>query len=138
MSSGTRETDKDNMRLDKWLWCARFFKTRSQAAAAIRSGKVKVEGNRPKPAKTVTVGEALQIRKGPYEYRITVDRLSSQRLSAADAVSLYSESADSISEREQLAVQLKAESAAQPRPKRRPTKRERREIMRFNKRQRES
>ena len=125
------------MRLDKWLWCARFFKTRSQAAAAIRSGKVKVGGNRPKPARTVTAGESLQIRKGPYEYRINIQALSQQRLSASAAASLYTEDPDSINEREQLAEQLKAESAAQPRPKRRPSKRERREIIRFNKRQRE-
>jgi len=128
----TDDTDATaTMRLDKWLWCARFYKTRSQAAAAIRSGKVKVHGNRPKPARTITGGDELQIRKGAYEYRIRVDALSHQRLGATAANSLYTESADSIRAREQLALQMKSGAGAVPRPKRRPTKRERREIMRF-------
>lgn len=131
MSADNPNTAAETMRLDKWLWCARFFKTRSQAAAAIRSGKVKVDGNRPKPAKTITTGESLQVRRGPYEYHITVAALSQQRLGAAAAVSLYTESAESVQAREQLAMQLKSEAGAVPRPKRRPTKRERREIMKF-------
>jgi len=133
MSADNSNTAAETMRLDKWLWCARFFKTRSQAAAAIRSGKVKVDGNRPKSAKTITTGESLQVRRGPYEHHITVAALSQQRLGAAAAATLYSESQASVRERERLAAQLKSESAAQPRPKRRPTKRERREIMRFKK-----
>ncbi len=126
------------MRLDKWLWCARFFKTRSLAATAVRGGKIRVDGHRPKPAKTISTGARLQIRKGAYEYHITVDALTHQRLGGSAATALYTESEASIAERERLAEQLKADSAALPRPKRRPDKRERREIMAFNKRNRGS
>lgn len=139
MPSGNSATSNDNsMRLDKWLWCARFFKTRSLAAAAIKSGKVKVDGNRPKPAKTVCPGETLKIRRGPYEYHVVIAALSHQRLNASAAADLYTETAESIARREELALQLKAQAAAQPHPAGRPTKRQRREIIRFNKKNRES
>lgn len=139
MSSADTSNSHDNsMRLDKWLWCARFFKTRSLAAGAIKSGKVKVDGHRPKPAKTIGPGDMLKIRRGPYEYHVTVDALSHQRLSATAAAELYTETEESKAEREQLALQLKAEAAAQPRPAGRPTKRQRREIIRFNQKNRES
>lgn len=125
------------MRLDKWLWCARFFKTRALAADAVKTGKVLVDGIRPKPAKTISPGMRLKIHRGPYEYCLTIEALAAQRQSAADAASLYHETADSIAVRETLARQLKTEAALQPRPKGRPTKRERRELVRFNRRIRE-
>lgn len=137
MSADQAKTPTDSMRLDKWLWCARFFKTRSMATEAIRGGKIRVDGQRPKPARTITVGNNLQIHKGAYEYRITIDALSSKRLGGTAATALYTESEDSIAERDQLSQQLKADSAALPRPKRRPDKRERREIMEFNRKKRE-
>lgn len=122
-----------SMRLDKWLWAARFFKTRALAASAIKTGKVLVDGHRPKPAKTISPGISLSIRRGPYQYHVEITALSHQRLSAGKAVDLYTESRASIEAREILATQLKAEAAAQPRPPRRPSKRERRQIIRFTK-----
>ncbi len=124
--------EQATMRLDKWLWCARFFKTRGRAASAIKGGKVKVDGQRPKPAKTITPGAALSIRRGAYEYHVEVNALSHQRLGASAAAELYTETPASREAREQLAAQLKAEAASQPRPPRRPTKRERRQIIHFN------
>ncbi|MCS3902713.1 ribosome-associated heat shock protein Hsp15 [Methylohalomonas lacus] len=124
--------DQTAMRLDKWLWCARFFKTRGRAASAIKGGKVKVDGQRPKPAKTIAPGAELIVRRGPYEYHIEVNALSHQRLGASAAAELYTESAASRAAREQLAAQIKAEATSQPRPPRRPTKRERRQIIHFN------
>lgn len=130
--------EPNTMRLDKWLWCARFFKTRSLAAAAVKSGKILVDGQRPKPAKSIGPGARLQIRRGPYEYRVTIETLTHQRQSATAAAALYRESPESIAAREALAAELKAEAAAQPHyHKGRPTKRERRELMRFNRRMRE-
>lgn len=126
------------MRLDKWLWCARFFKTRALAASAIKAGKVLVDNDRPKPAKTIAPGVELTIRRGPYEYSIHVDALSQQRLGAAAAAGLYTESEASIRARQELAEQMKLEAAARPRPPRRPDKRQRRQIIRFNQKNRES
>ncbi len=119
------------LRLDKWLWCARFYKTRSIAADALKTGKVTINGDRAKPSKTVTPGDELELRKGPYRYNITVLGLAKARKSAKDAALLYEESAESISKREQLASQLKAEAAINPVTKGRPTKKDRRSIIKF-------
>jgi ribosome-associated heat shock protein Hsp15 len=123
--------DAAGMRLDKWLWCARFFKTRSLAATAIRSGKVNVNGERPKPGKTIVVGTELSVRRGPYEYRIRILNLPHGRLSAATAQEVYREEPESIVKREQLALQLRADAISQPRTHGRPTKRERRQLLQF-------
>lgn len=119
------------MRLDKWLWCARFFKTRSLATTAIKTGKIHVNGERPKPGKTVVAGAELAIRRGAFEYRIRIMELPHNRLNAAEAQKLYIEDQDSITAREQLALQLKANAISQPRPHGRPTKRERRQLLQF-------
>jgi ribosome-associated heat shock protein Hsp15 len=119
------------IRLDKWLWCARFFKTRSIAAAALKTGKVSANGERAKPSKTIRPGDKLNIRKGPYHYVITVLDLAKSRRSATDAALLYEESSKSISERELLAAQLKAEAALTPTTKGRPSKKDRRSIIKF-------
>ena len=122
------------MRLDKWLWCARFYKTRSLASNAIRCGRVLVNEIKPKPSKLITSGEHIRISKGPYRYDITVTALSASRKSAADTCLLFTESAESVMERETTAARLKIEAMASPRTKGRPTKRERRALLGFKNR----
>jgi len=122
------------MRLDKWLWCARFFKTRSIAASTIRAGKIKAKGIKVKPARTIKVGDELEIRRGSFQYEIRVSALASSRSSATAAAQLYLESGDSIAKREALALQLKLAAASQPVSRGRPNKQERRKIVRFTRR----
>jgi len=130
MSRNNEKTDV-LIRLDKWLWCARFYKTRNIAANALKTGKVTANGERAKPSKTVKPGDSLDIRKGPYHYVITVLELAKSRKSAAGAALLYEESPESISIRESLATQLKAEAALMPTTKGRPSKKDRRSIIKF-------
>ena len=127
----SNEKSDITIRLDKWLWCARFYKTRSIAANALKTGKVTANGDLAKPSKTVKPGDNLNIRKGPYHYAITVLDLAKSRKSAAGAALLYEESQQSISERESLAIQLKAEAALMPTTKGRPSKKDRRSIIKF-------
>lgn len=119
------------MRLDKWLWCSRFYKTRAQAAAAIKGNKIRVNGLPVKAAKIVRVDDEIKLKKTPYQYTFTILKLSKNRLSASLAAHLYKENKDSIQAREELSVQIKAENASYPRTIGRPTKRNRREIIRF-------
>ncbi len=119
------------VRLDKWLWAARFYKTRSLAAHAIAAGHVKIDGVRAKPAHPVRPREQFSIAIGPYLHTITVLAVSSVRRGAPEARLLYEESAASVGAREALAALLKAErSAFAPAPAR-PSKRDRRAIERF-------
>ena len=121
-----------SVRLDKWLWAARFFKTRSIAADAAGGGKVQLNGERAKPAKPVKVGDQLIIRGGDYEWTITVVALSERRGPATLAQGLYEETEQSRLAREEKAAQLKAERRAMPEFSRgRPSKRDRRKIIRF-------
>ncbi len=113
-------------RLDKWLWAARFFKTRQLAAAAVKGGKVHVNGGRAKPAKTVAVGDALEIRRGHYTWVVRVDALSAKRGSADDASALYTESDHSISERARLAGERRTLAAQIVYDRQAPSSRERR------------
>ncbi|MEQ1530028.1 MAG: S4 domain-containing protein [Methylococcales bacterium] len=101
-------TDLDAIRLDKWLWAARFFKTRKLAADAISGGKVHVNEQRAKPGKEIKVGAVLSISKDTYKWLVTVTAISSQRRPAPEAALLYSESAESRSKREQQ-LQLQRE-----------------------------
>jgi ribosome-associated heat shock protein Hsp15 len=121
----------DAVRLDKWLWAARFFKTRALAAEAVAGGKVEVNGVRVKRAKHLQVGDRIRIRKGPYEHHLTVRTLSERRGPAKDAVLLYEESPESKVARERLAEQLKLAASAFTHTKGRPTKKDRRLIKRF-------
>jgi len=130
MSRNNEKTDV-LIRLDKWLWCARFYKTRNIAANALKTGKVTANGERAKPSKAVKPGDSLDIRKGPYHYVITVLELAKSRKSAAGAALLYEESPESISKRESLATQLKAEAILMPTTKGRPSKKDRRSIIKF-------
>ena len=120
-----------SMRVDKWLWCARFFKTRSLAAEAVRSGKIKINGDKAKPARSVSQTDLLSISKGPFKFEITVLGIPKSRLSAAAASKLYTESPSSLAAREQVQQQIKAESDIYPRTRGRPTKRDRRELVKF-------
>ncbi len=119
------------MRLDKWLWAARFYKTRQLANEAIENGRVKVDGARVKPAREVKPGDRLELRLGESDWTLTVRALSMQRGPAPQARTLYEEDADSRMrrEREQAERRLVANPAAAL--KGRPTKRDRRQIHRF-------
>lgn len=127
----TEPGQNNKLRLDKWLWAARFFKTRSLAKAAIEGGKVQLDGNRVKVSKEISVGDQLRIRQGWDEKDIEVLALSDQRRGAPDAQSLYRESADSIARREETAAARKAAGGMIERPAKRPTKKQRRQIHRF-------
>lgn len=131
MRNADADTDDDRVRLDKWLWAARFFKTRSLAAEAIAGGKVQVNGDRAKRARPVQPGDEIRVRLGPYEHHIVVRALSASRGPASAAAELYEERAESIAAREALALQLKPLHAAFAPEKGRPTKRDRREIERW-------
>ena len=120
------------VRADKWLWAARFFKTRSLAADAIAAGKVDVNGERVKPAKLLQLGDEVSVRLGPYQHVVHVRGLSERRGPASVALTLYEETADSVAARARLAEQLRmAPAAFVYEDKGRPTKRDRREIDRF-------
>jgi ribosome-associated heat shock protein Hsp15 len=119
------------VRIDKWLWAARFFKTRALAQAAVVAGKVKLHGERIKPAKEVRAGDALTIRVGEFEWDIVVKALADRRGPADDARKLYDESAGSIARRVAQIADRKAFGGLTGERKGRPTKRERRQIIRF-------
>jgi ribosome-associated heat shock protein Hsp15 len=119
---------EDRTRVDKWLWAARFYKTRSLAAEALAGGKVQVNGERVKRAKPLQVGDEVRIRLGPFEHRVVVRELSGQRGPPARASALYEEIPESRAAREALALQLKSLHAAFVPDRRRPTKKDRREI----------
>ena len=112
------------MRVDKWLWCARFFKTRALAVEAIETGRVHVNGERAKPAKDVKPGDEVSIRRPPYEHVIVVRGVSERRGPAPEAQQLYEEKPESRAKREALASELKANPP--PVTKGRPTKKARR------------
>jgi len=122
------------VRLDKWLWAARFFKTRALAVAAIDGGKVRVNDDRVKRAKQIQTGDRIEIRQGPYLHAVVVDGLSERRGPAPEAAKLYRETAESLAERERVAFQLKAAHVLfVPETNERPSKRDRRKLERFRK-----
>ncbi|HWC75804.1 MAG TPA: S4 domain-containing protein [Gemmatimonadales bacterium] len=123
--------NEDTVRLDRWLWAARFFKTRALAADAVAGGKVQLNGARAKPAKPVRAGDALRVRVGPYDWIITVRAVTERRGSARDALLLYDESPEGRATRERLAEQHKIAPAPAYQGKGRPTKKQRRELRRL-------
>jgi ribosome-associated heat shock protein Hsp15 len=124
--------DADNKcRLDKWLWAARFFKTRSLAADAVDSGKVRVDGDRAKPAKEVRIGMLLSIRNKDFEIECEVIGLSNIRRGAPEAALLHAETVASQQKRENARQTREADHALRPRGLGRPTKRQAREIKKF-------
>ena len=118
-------------RLDKWLWAARFFKTRSLATDAIDGGKVHVDGDRAKPAKEVRIGQRIHIRRKEQEMEVEVMGLSNQRRGAPEAALLYQETPESARKREDAAVTREADHGKRERGAGRPTKRQLRDIKRF-------
>jgi len=126
--------EDQEIRLDKWLWAARFFKTRSLAAAAIAGGKVEINGERAKPSRLVRLGNKLKIRRGPYEWTIAVNAISHLRGPAQKAQLLYDESEESVHKREVTIAQIKLERPPYFDAPGRPSKRDRREITKFTKR----
>jgi ribosome-associated heat shock protein Hsp15 len=120
----------DDVRIDRWLWAARFYKTRGLATRAVDGGKVHVNGQRTKAAKRIRPGDRLAIRKGPYRFELLVRQLSDRRRPAPEAAMLYEESPASLASRQALAAQRRA-----PVPtfaeKGRPTKKDRRALDRL-------
>ena len=129
--SKSEENDDAKCRLDKWLWAARFFKTRSLATAAIETGKVHIDGDRVKPAKEVHIGQVIHIRNRDYEIEANVLGLSNIRRGAPEAILLYTETQASITKRENAKVTGESEHALRDRGAGRPTKRQLRDIKKF-------
>jgi ribosome-associated heat shock protein Hsp15 len=120
-----------SVRLDKWLWAARFFKTRSVAREAVSGGKVHLNGNRAKPGRTLNIGDVLRIQRGDDEYIINILELGQRRGPAVVARTLYEETEDSLLKREKLTEQRKLEHEQHATRERRPDKRQRRKLVRF-------
>lgn len=118
------------LRVDKWLWVARFFKTRQIAADAVKGGHVEVNGARAKPARMVCAGDRLSIRKGPFTFEVRVERLRERRVSAKEAQTLYREFDASIERREKLKLQLKSQAQQILYDPKKPSLRERRHARR--------
>jgi ribosome-associated heat shock protein Hsp15 len=129
-----RPVSTEPVRVDKWLWAARFFKTRSIAADAADGGKVQVNGERAKASKAVRPGDEVRVRVGPFEHIVDVTGTGDRRGTAAEAARLYTETEASRAAREKLSWQLKAAAPAMDPEKGRPTKRDRRDLERFRKR----
>lgn len=123
----------EKVRIDKWLWAARFFKTRSIATEAIAKNRVRIDGQRIKASRQVLVGDEVTIEKLPYEYHVTVLALNDQRRPAVEARMLYEETQDSIDARERLHVRLRSDQIARAglAGEGRPSKKQRRQIIRF-------
>ena len=125
---------EEPIRIDKWLWAARFFKTRSLAAEAVSGGKIDINGARAKPSRIVRAGDKICVRRGPYEWIVVVRNVSRLRGPERQAQLLYDETAESTQRRQAIMAQLKLERPAEFDAPGRPTKRDRRAIARFTKR----
>jgi len=131
----TEKQHPEKQRLDKWLWAARFFKTRSLASEAVQGGKVHLNGHRAKPATAVHIGDTLTVTRGQVEMELQIQGLCKQRRPASEAVLLYEESADSAERRQQQATERRLLAGSDPSPNRRPNKKDRRHIIRFQRKQ---
>lgn len=125
MSEAATQPEAETQRLDKWLWVARFFKTRGLAATAISGGKVHVGSERVKPSRHVGPGTQVAIRRGPMEWQVVVRGVAKQRRPAPEAALLYEETPDSIQRREQEAERRRAEAGARRERLGKPSKRDR-------------
>ena len=121
----------DGIRIDKWLWAARFFKTRSIASEAVSGGKVHLNQQRVKPGRQVKVGDFLSIQRGLEHFDVEVLGLNDKRRPAKEAVLLYNETEQSRHRREQMEESRRLAASAHPMPSRRPNKHDRRHIIRF-------
>ncbi|EKO3707987.1 ribosome-associated heat shock protein Hsp15 [Vibrio metschnikovii] len=118
------------VRLDKWLWAARFYKTRVLAREMVEGGKVHYNGQRSKPSKAVEIGAMITLRQGNEEKTVVIEQIAQQRRGAAEAQALYSETSESIVKRERQAL-LRKLNAHNPSPERRPDKKQRRDLLKF-------
>ena len=125
----------ESQRIDKWLWAARFFKTRPLASAAVSGGKVHLNGARIKPSRVIKVGDQLHLTKNHLEYDLVVKALNPKRRPAKEAVLLYEESPESIVAREQRMSEMRILNAQMPFSEKRPSKKDRRQIVRFIRKQ---
>jgi ribosome-associated heat shock protein Hsp15 len=128
------EQPNEELRIDKWLWAARFFKTRSLAAQAVSGGKIQINGARAKASRSIGPGDRITIRRGPYEWIVVVKAVAKLRGPAPQAQLLYQETEDSARRREAAIAQLRLERPAQFDLPGRPSKKDRRAIARFTKR----
>jgi len=126
-----KEKSSEGVRLDKWLWAARFYKTRALAREMIEGGKVHYNGQRSKPGKLVELNAELTLRQGNDERTVVVVEISNQRRPASEAPQLYRETDASIEKREKVAQARKMNALTMPHPDRRPDKKERRDLMKF-------
>jgi ribosome-associated heat shock protein Hsp15 len=124
-------TELTETRIDKWLWAARFFKTRSLATAAVGGGRIEVNGESAKPSKSVKPGDRIRVRIGPIEYHLIVKSIGERRGSAAVAQALYEESEESVSARAKVAAERRFAAAPSYEEKGRPSKKDRREMDRW-------
>ena len=129
---GDQETNQD-IRIDKWLWAARFFKTRGHAAEAVSSGKIEINDARPKPSRVVRAGDHLTIRRGPLAWTVIVKDVAKLRGLAARAQALYEETEESVRRRETAIAQMKLERPLGFDSPGRPSKKDRRAMARFTK-----
>ena len=131
MSKKGNDGQTDKIRLDKWLWAARFYKTRSLAREMVEGGKVRYDGQRAKPGRAVQIGACIVLRQGWDDREVIVDDLSDKRRSASEAQTLYHETDRSLNRREDIAWQRKTLQAAHMPPARRPNKKQRRALQRM-------
>ena len=129
--SSTKPSSAEQVRLDKWLWVARFYKTRSIAREMIDGGKVHYNVQRSKPGKIVELGAMIKVRQGNDERIIEVLEISNQRKGAPEAQLLYRETVESLEQREKMAMARKMNALTMPHPDRRPDKKERRTLLKF-------
>ena len=126
-----KEKTSEGVRLDKWLWAARFYKTRAMAREMIEGGKVHYNGQRSKPSKIVELHAELTLRQGNDERTVVITAIGDQRRPATEAQEMYAETAASIEKREKMALARKMNALTMPHPDRRPDKKERRDLMNF-------
>ncbi|NIG22173.1 ribosome-associated heat shock protein Hsp15 [Pantoea sp. Al-1710] len=126
-----KEKTSEGVRLDKWLWAARFYKTRALAREMIDGGKVHYNGQRSKPSKIVELQAELTLRQGNDERTVVITAIGDQRRPATEAQEMYAETAASIEKREKTALARKMNALTMPHPDRRPDKKERRDLMKF-------
>ncbi|PCJ17526.1 MAG: hypothetical protein COB04_08725 [Gammaproteobacteria bacterium] len=134
MSKHSNKTSSSNgVRIDKWLWAARFYKTRSLAKQAVEGGKVHYQGSRVKASKEISPGQFITLRRAEEELTIEVLTLSEKRGPAKVAQGLYQETEQSLNTRTQVSALKKAQRLSNPSPSNKPTKKNRRKIIQFNK-----
>lgn len=123
------------VRIDKWLWATRFFKTRALAKKAVEGGKVKVEGQKTKPSRLLKLNDRLEIGKGDLKWSVEVLELIEKRVSAKLAVNAYEETQESIEARENTILENKMIYSSAPRPAKHPDKKSRRQLIKIKHKQ---